>query len=239
MKQLHVLLLLVLPCSSFCVLAEGSGPVLHWGFDRQNDFGYMEDDLSGSSNDGVVSWERVRGTGGFRWAPDAGVVGGAGFLKPHTRGSIRTSTSLSLPSEWSVSVHVKPLVKKRRYADWIHFRSRGGNVPAYFVLSGGGGFDTHYFNGKDKAKIGFGTPLMEAQQWHHLVVVFRKDEVSLFLNGEETTHSKDFQWDPSLQFEVVLSGMGRQHRMEAFYDEFRVYDRALTSEEIRQLAEKR
>lgn len=55
--------------------------LLHWRFDSPCQFGFVEPDTSGNSNDGLLVWARIRAQGGGEYVPDGGVFGGAGVVR--------------------------------------------------------------------------------------------------------------------------------------------------------------
>ena len=227
--------------------SQSPNTVLHWTFDHPHDFGAFEHDASGMSHDGVVIWDRIGAGGGFRWKPNKGLLGGAGHLAKGIRGTLSTERELSLPEEWTLSLMVKPLVKKNRYAEFIVFHSSrkdektGKMTPKpHFSLAQNGRFNIQAHMGEAKGEAQFlGKELMTPDQWNHLVVVYKKDTITMIVNGKADTRPNPVKWSSDQKFKILLSGHNGapHHRLEGDYDEFRIYPRALSESEIEKLGE--
>jgi len=243
----RLVVLIVLSAASLPAAAEDLR--LHWRFDWPCAFGAVEPDASGRSVDGISTWARTRAGGGMRYAPGQGVFGGAGQLgagKPGAlhgvRGSMQSLTPMKLGEEWTVSLWVKPSRDITRYYDivsfvqkqqdqWVSLFSLGqhGRLRANLALDGK---DTLYqFFGKDTK--------LPAGRWSHLLFVCHRDKVSFCLNGKTESQASAPRWDAKTEFFVRLSGRtgGPHNRLYGLYDDLRIYNGALDSEQARDLAD--
>ncbi|WFB36975.1 LamG domain-containing protein [Kiritimatiellota bacterium B12222] len=78
--------------------------------------------------------------------------------------------------------------------------------------------------------------------WYHLVATFKDGEVHVYLNGEEGSYTNDGQGDPMLimptgDVKFLQIGSDYNHSFEGILDEFRVYNRALSPEDVKALYE--
>jgi hypothetical protein len=236
MKKNLLLLFILLP--SLAQGAAGDDLLLHWRFDSPYQFGFVEPDGSGHSNDGLLVWARTRGGGGGEYVPEAGVFGGAGIVRP--RGAFFSRVPFKLPEEWTLAFWVKPADQIDRTDTIITFtdvsrektRFNLGNRGNRFSIStdvdgskGGGRFDTNNAYSLD--------------DWHHVAVAYSKDRLAFYLNGKGYVVSHKLPW--KLDKEVCLQLAGRRggphNRFTGLYDDVRIYGGILDKEAIAALAD--
>ncbi|MBL7077915.1 MAG: hypothetical protein ISS31_10630, partial [Kiritimatiellae bacterium] len=213
--------------------------LLHWTFDNPYEFGAFEHDASGNNHDGVVVWDRIGSWGGMRWAPDRGIIGGAANMPNGVRGYIKSVNEISLPEEWTLSFWVHPVVTKGRIDSLLCLRHKNEDKQRVLNIGGNrkGGYDILHQNGEQKGNYSFVYPMMEKDQWSHVTVVWRKGEITCSYQGESQNLPLKTTWDPSLALELVFSGGSHQHRSYGLFDELRIYNRALSPEEVKKLSD--
>ncbi len=204
-------------------------PVEHWEFDESQ--GTTASDVSGNGNDGTLH-------GGPSW--DTGKIGTSSlsFDGNDDYVQIGITEDLALTNTGSISV-------------WIHPKGLGGAtnsrgtiiakendyVVSWSFSANGGAIDWRFPNRLPKenwhAAGGYIAPINE---WTHLVIVFDKGTVKTYANGELVD-------DVSGTGSIGLSGVqltditigGRPGKAEYFYgliDDLRLYDRALSADEV-------
>ena len=77
--------------------------------------------------------------------------------------------------------------------------------------------------------------MMKKGSWSHVTVVWSKGEVTCYYNGESKKLPLKTAWDTSRKLEMVFSGGSHQHRSYGLFDELRIYNRALSENEVTQL----
>jgi len=250
MKRLTIFFLYIAILFGTVTSTTAAELMLHWRFDSPYAFGAIEPDASGRSIDGISTWARTRAGGGMRYAPGQGVFGGAGLLwggEPGAlhgvRGSMQSLAPMKLGEQWTVSLWVNPSRDVNRYEDvlsfvqkiegqWVTLFSMGqhsGRLRADFRLEGNS--RTYQFFDNDTR--------LSADRWSHLLLVCGEEEISFYLNGKKASEVATTTWDPETEFFVRLSGRngGPHNRLYGLYDDLRIYDAALGSDQITDLAD--
>ncbi|MDF3128765.1 LamG domain-containing protein [Kiritimatiellaeota bacterium B1221] len=80
----------------------------------------------------------------------------------------------------------------------------------------------------------------QANVWYHLAATFTDGEVRIYVNGEEGSYTGDGKGDPMMvmpsgDVKHLQIGSDYNHAFEGVMDEFRVYNRVLSPEEIKAL----
>ncbi|WFB36969.1 LamG domain-containing protein [Kiritimatiellota bacterium B12222] len=80
----------------------------------------------------------------------------------------------------------------------------------------------------------------QANVWYHLAATFTDGEVRIYVNGEEGSYTPDGKGDPMMvmpsgDVKNLQIGSDYNHAFEGVIDEFRVYNRVLSPEEIKAL----
>ena len=96
-------------------------------------------------------------------------------------------------------------------------------------------------NGGDEQQLDGERITPYRKEWIHLAVTIGKDEVCLYLNGALMASSKDMTLRPS-DFHPLLNYIGRSQSaadplFNGSIDDFRIYDYALSAEDIKKLAD--
>ncbi|VGO16253.1 hypothetical protein PDESU_04844 [Pontiella desulfatans] len=217
--------------------------ILNWTFDSVYPNGYIEPDASGNSHDGRLVWYLTRRGGGGEYRPGEGIIGGAAAVVD--RGSIFSDEPLTLPSEWSVSIWLKPKDADEiiRSEDMIAFWTDDGTTKALTVTFTQGKFKIgSVVNGSSKSAEFYPSAAWAVDEWVHLVVTFGNDAINMYLNGTALVRRSGIvanPWDPSIAVTPMLTGSRGQahHRFDGPIDEFRIYGGILSVEEVAALAD--
>ncbi|MDD7984659.1 hypothetical protein PQO01_06815 [Lentisphaera marina] len=214
--------------------------VLQWRFDNPHSYGDIEYDVSGHSNNGIIRWERLGSNGGLRWKPVDGFFKGSAYLPRGVRGTISTQKTLSLPNNWTISLLFKPLNDKTRFDNMISFHCSDDTKKNILSFGQNHRFRINLDTYSQQQTLYFFKDKMSSMQWNHLLIVYETEQVTFYLNGKSQTVKHSSPWNPSTKFKLSLSGRNGSphHRSEGDFDEFRIYGRALDTEEINQLASK-
>ncbi|SEA33128.1 Glycosyl hydrolases family 32 N-terminal domain-containing protein [Thalassobacillus cyri] len=83
---------------------------------------------------------------------------------------------------------------------------------------------------------------MSTGEWHHVAVTMNDFNASLYVDGEEVANSSVFNMEPRMLMETTLNALGKSRRdahslFDGKFDDFRVYNRALSANEIAELTE--
>ncbi|SFM24306.1 LPXTG-motif cell wall anchor domain-containing protein [Gracilibacillus orientalis] len=78
--------------------------------------------------------------------------------------------------------------------------------------------------------------------WQHVAVTIDGFQASLFVNGEEVSSNDTFNVEPRMLMETTMNYLGKSSRNNQAYfaggfDEFKIYNRALSATEIKELAD--
>ncbi|RLG27662.1 hypothetical protein DRO03_11615 [Methanosarcinales archaeon] len=224
------------------VQAEGDddGLVAEWHFDEGS--GSVLADSSGNGNDGVIH--------GATWVE--GEYGGAlsfdgvdDYVNCGNDGSLKRSNTDFTIEAW---------IKLNDYSSsWVEAilsnRASGGGVGSLFFVRGEKDalnkrkvtFDTSVGTESGPPRMVFGITQLQLNQWYHVAATFQykggdANEATIFVNGvaENTATLREIGnpdaqqtwigWEPSQNVDYDFNGI---------IDEVRIYNRALTAEEIK------
>jgi hypothetical protein len=203
-------------------------PLTHWKFDEGS--GTIAYD-SADSNDGVLvngpAWTvgRVDGALSFDGVDDYVNCGNSWVLNPLDSISI---TAWIYPNVLTADNHqaivMRELGPYQNYAFWVSSREGTGDNLEFNV--GTGSDNIHY--------IARGA--ISAGKWQHVAVAMGDGQVSLYVDGVEKLNvdSNSAMWQGDAPF--VIGGRIRDGYSDWFnglIDDVRVYDRALSQDEIR------
>ncbi|HDI52337.1 MAG TPA: LamG domain-containing protein, partial [Bacteroidetes bacterium] len=132
---------------------------------------------------------------------------------------------VNLENNFSVEAWYKKASSVDRYAQILYTRSDGIILGVY-----SGTPNKWKVTKYGVADIYIGTPPQDTQ-WHHVVLVYSSTEgTSVYLDGELNGHSSNTQnVKPHSSFRI---GMGENQYHYGIIDEVRIYNRALSAEEI-------
>jgi hypothetical protein len=220
----------------------GNGLVGHWTFDG-SDFTNRVYDRSGQGNNGYVASDlAVRATSSLKMS---GKLGQAAAFNAASQDFIfipSSSSILDLETALTVSAWVK--TRTESGDDGIFSRGDPGDDRWYFYLDDGalvlgslnnaGNFTFAVENG----------PISHVGEWVHLVGVMDStlsgsDRIRLYRDGIELT-DKTFQWTNGFDSSNTFTDIGALVAGTGFYfdgaiDDVRIYNRPLTTTEIKQL----
>ncbi|MCX7598342.1 MAG: family 10 glycosylhydrolase [Armatimonadetes bacterium] len=143
------------------------------------------------------------------------------------RGSLEMWVSLTWDaSDATRAARRRVLVANER--DW--------NEPGFLCLDTAGGGIGFTFRTPESVHVGGSVAAWKRGEWHQIVVSWEAGQgVWLYLDGREVSH-KEAAWDagrvpPPRRLHLCADCNGRD-RFEGLVDEFRIYDRALTAEQV-------
>jgi len=145
--------------------------------------------------------------------------------------------ALDLPGAAQVAIPLYWQPQAFSVAFWVYPKTLSNYSQQVRAASGWGAFYFHasyngqVFAGTDlSSRIVTGTAGMQAGGWQHYVFTFNKGVGSLYKNGTLLSSS------PGMALPRAWGGMLVGNTGDAFYDELRVYNRALTAPEVSALA---
>ncbi len=235
---------------------EQEDPVVHYTFDPEDISGTVVRDVSGGGHHAelvggvtIDEKDRVGETGG-----SAALDGSSGYVKLPDN-LIR---DLNLEKA-TFAVWVK-LDRQQSGARIFDFASNTGRAvnrnTMYLSPRGDSGalefaivtpFTEKFAN--DTAPLGSnykymlrGNQLLPTDAWQHLAVTIDGFDAALYLNGEKIASSSVYNVEPRMLLETAMNYIGRSRSSAHPYlagriDDFRIYNRALSEEEIAALAE--
>ncbi len=209
-------------------------------------------DMSGHGNHGTVD-SNVSLTTGVH-GEENGAYHFGGF---YNRGRIKIldSESLHFDKESTVAIYVRPTDWKGMDG-WGSFVSRGAHCffareddrDCYILAYDGSDEEFHAFCGtfvmnysEDVASVVSGSFL---EQWIHVCYVFNGINVFIYINGElistlTITNGKEINTANGLNIYLGMEDIsGYSYPMNGDIDELRIYNRALTPEEVKALSHK-
>jgi len=227
MKKLTAALALLLLTTS-CGKGREDGLVARWTFDERAAETVM--DASGNGNDGALA------NGGY----DAGLLGSALKLDGSDDSVMRVAVSESL----------KATRKEITVAAWA-YRTEGRNVaivahgyPTLFLGYHGMQFKWQISLDNGRSGVCYADPAYKAdlQRWQHVAATYSGWVARLYVDGQEICN--DWTWGairmPDVPFTVgaYLDDDGTIiDEMNGLIDDVRIYSRALSTEEIRELSD--
>jgi hypothetical protein len=210
------------------------GLVLYLPFDKPDENGVIHDESS-AGNDG-----RVFGT---KWVSD-GKFGGAyqfHITNLNDRIVIPNSDTLN-PDYITMSAWIKA---PDRDGFWNRIMDKDwGNA---YCMDLGGDWNGKGTRGKLQAELSAGNAgsdrALNDDQWHHVAVTFDGQTICCYLDGVGKDHRvknssplKKSTWDLCIGNSIVDYGTGEFVAFDGLIDEVRIYNRALSADEIKALA---
>jgi len=229
----HFCLLIVAIFVNICLASPRSEQTLdnallaYWPFDEFE--GDMIFDESGHSNDGTIF-------GNVDWV--SGIVGGA--LRFNNSSAYVEVPHLANFRAMEVTIAVWVYQERTGDTTWSGVVTKGGHNPRKgFSLRFGWYNDMRFGIGGGSDFIGPESCWLDTEQWHFVVGTFDGECVKLYVNGvlaKETGYSGPFEVGTA----PIIIGNSQAHNCPFFgkIDEVRIYDRALTAEEIQALYQK-
>ena len=211
-----------------------NGLVLYLPFDKPDESGVIHDE-SGAGNDGRVY--------GATWTPE-GKFGGAyhfNITNLTDRIVIPNSDTLN-PDYLTVSAWIKA-------ADTDGFWNRilDKDFRNAYCLDLGGDYNGKADRGKlifesSRGQVAVTGRVINDNQWHHVAAVYDGQTLHSYLDGYGPSHPakngplKKSTWDLCIGNSVVDYGTGEFIAFDGLIDEVRIYNRALSSDELKALA---
>jgi len=208
---------LLLACPAVCLGQEAPLPIAYWSFDEFE--GPVAPDVSGNDNDAFIR-------AGLQVS---GVSGGALQFDQGTQARVRHSDTLELTGKLTLEAWVK--LDSRAMSGFPTVIREDGCYALRFDGSRLGML--LWFNGQP-VRLSSRTATWETDHWYHLVGAWDGQRLRLFIDG---TEDASLPLEQAGAVDVTLSdcyiGPGDGHgQLAGAIDEARIYDRALTEEQI-------
>ncbi|HEY5233490.1 MAG TPA: LamG-like jellyroll fold domain-containing protein [Verrucomicrobiae bacterium] len=209
------------------------GLVLYLPFDKPDDNGAVHDE-SGAGNDGHVF--------GAQWVSNGKYGGAYQFHITNLTDRIVIPNSDTLNSD---NITIAAWIKAAD-SDGFWNRIADKDFRNAYCLDLGGDYNGKGPRGKlqfetSQGSIGSDRPLND-DQWHHVAACFDGNAVHCYIDGVEKGHPvknagplKKSTWDLCIGNSVVDYGTGEFLAYDGLIDEVRIYNRALSSAEIKAL----
>ena len=216
-------------------LGNGNGLVAHWTFDGKDVVSGKVKDRSGSGNDGSpvsIATSTFYTTGKL----------GQAFNFDGTDDYVDTGTKFpSITSAITVSLWVKPGSSQGTYADILG--NHQGDHKGIVLQQQAGNQNLYYFaygNGSSWVNNSTGNVQLTANGWQHIAVVKDATTCYFYLNGTDQVAARGTCSDAivpatTINFRIAQGFSDGGRFWNGTADEVRVYNRALTAAEIKQL----
>ena len=210
------------------------GLVLYLPFDKPDNNGLIHDQ-SGAGNDGVVY--------GAQWVADGKFGGAYQFRITNVTDRIIIPNSDMLnPDYLTVAAWIKTADR-----DGFFNRIVDKDFRNAYCLDLGGDYKGHGPRGKPALESSRGgvssDRVLDDNQWHHVAATYDGKSVHLYVDGQDKGHPirnggplKKSGWDLCIGNTVVDYGTGEFVGYDGLIDEVRIYNRALSTDEIKLLA---
>ena len=211
------------------------GLVLYLPFDKPDENGVVHD-ASGAGNDGRVY--------GATWVPDGKFGGAYHFSITNLTDRIVIPNSDTLnPDNITVAAWVKAADR-----DGFWNRIVDKDYRNAYCLDLGGDYYGKIHRGKlefetSRGAIEASGRVLNDNKWHHVAAVYDGQTIRCYLDGTGPNHPvktpgplKKSTWDLCIGNSVVDYGTGEFLAFDGLIDEVRIYNRALSADEIKTLA---
>ncbi len=204
--------------------ANGSDPIVAEGLVAYYPFSGNATDESGNGHNGVVS--------GATLTEDKKGISGSAYLFDGSDDQIEvTSLSSFIPSHFTVSAWAKTDNTSESY-----IVSKGSEIPFSMGTKGTGYYRVRGGDYGDGGHEAVGTTPVDAK-WHHIVGIYDGSALMLYCDG---VLEGSLSVTLTMANEILPMGIGYRAKdqsgfFEGSIDEVRVYDRALSSDEIQEL----
>ena len=113
--------------------------------------------------------------------------------------------------------------------EYMYFTVSNGSHPRFAIKARGG----------EEQGLDGGSPTMFSMKWHHVAITMGDDGVTLFVDGRQEAHSDDITLRPD-DIHPVMNWIGRSQSpsdplMKAYIDDVRIYNYALTADELQEV----
>ncbi|TWT01478.1 LamG-like jellyroll fold domain-containing protein [Planomicrobium sp. CPCC 101079] len=86
-------------------------------------------------------------------------------------------------------------------------------------------------------KYALRAPGISTGEWHHVAVSVNDFDAALYVDGEKVANSSTFNMEPRMLLETTMNNLGKSSRdghnlFDGKFDDFKIFNRALSSEEI-------
>ncbi|RKL65648.1 hypothetical protein CR203_19400 [Salipaludibacillus neizhouensis] len=230
-------------------------PVVHYSFNPENIDGSTIKDVSGNGFDAqlmggaeITTEDTVGESGGA-----VELDGESGYVElPENLISDLDLESMTM-SSW---VKVKENQTNQRIFDFSSDTGRSVNRNTMYLSTQGDSgnlefaivtpFTEKFANQNSILGNNYKYALRDARlpttQWQHVAVTIEGFDAVLYVNGEEVSRNSTYNVEPRMLLETTLNYLGKSrrdshHLFNGMFDDFQVYNRALSSAEIELLAD--
>ncbi|WP_230193086.1 immunoglobulin-like domain-containing protein [Paenibacillus sp. CECT 9249] len=230
-------------------------PVVHYTFDPDDVEGQTVKDVSGNGYDAalvggakIVTEDKVGASGG-----SVELDGSTGFVELPPNLIKDLNLEAMTIATW---VKADKNQGNQRIFDFASETGRAVNRNTMYLSTQGdaGGLEfaivtpfTEKF-ANDSSTLGAAykyalrAPRLEAGGWHHVAMTIDGFDAVLFVNGQEAARSSVYNVEPRMLLETTVNYIGKSRKagqslFDGKFDEFRIYNRALSGEEVATLAD--
>ncbi|MEX0924710.1 MAG: LamG domain-containing protein, partial [Candidatus Paceibacterota bacterium] len=204
-----------------------NGLVGHWSFDGPDVSASTADDVSGNGNDGTLNGDV---------SPAAGVIG-QGFSFDGSGDYILVS-----PMDGLTNLTVSGWIYRENNSTWHALSSRqtgsnstrnwwlggesGQNKAFFSMYSSGGAANSHSSNGD-----------LPQEEWTHITGTYNGSAMKIYINGalDKTIETSFTPVTSSADMAIGARGDGGTHYLDGLVDDVRIYNRALSADEVKRL----
>jgi len=202
------------------------GPIGYWNFDEG--YGTTAYDSTGYGNDGTIT--------GATWVQNGKKGKALSFNGSSDYVDCGNDESLEFGTgDFSISAWVKTSGNSEDWAGILWKGKVNDPAPNYepsYSFSKSGSSDSYFFNAghwADRASFG----ALEDGEWHYLVGVVDSGVSKAYLDGKYQNQSIATDSDYSTSFKIGIGVLSRN--FNGLIDEVRIYDKALSENEVKQL----
>ncbi|KAB7673104.1 immunoglobulin-like domain-containing protein [Bacillus sp. B1-b2] len=234
---------------------ESDKPVVHYTFDQEDMNGTIVKDISNNGYDAKLvggskldSEDRIGAS-----TSSVALDGDTGYIElPNNLMKDLNLVNMTM-STW---VKVETNQANQRIFDFSSNTGRVANRNTMYLSTQGdsGNLEfaiitpfTEKFGNKDSLlsnsyKYAVRAPKMATEKWQHVAITIEGFDAVLYVDGKEVSRSSTYNVEPRMLLETTMNYLGKsnndQHSLfKGKFDDFRIYNRALNTEEINTLAD--
>ncbi|MEO0293362.1 MAG: LamG-like jellyroll fold domain-containing protein [candidate division WOR-3 bacterium] len=200
--------------------------IVYWKFDEGTDT--IARDVSGYHMHGVLRNAGWTGQGKFGKA--LSIENGIGYMGTKEQ-------NLEIPKELSVSFWIYRKGPNGSGDEWLVSRNKYGRP--FFINVTKGKKIKAFIRGINNGVYVTANTSIQDSVWNHIVVTYKSGEIKIYINGNldkvDTTLKEDLYYDGKKYSITVGSTDTSNFAMYGYYDEVRIYTRALSASDVRAL----
>lgn len=212
------------------------GLLARWGFDEAT--GTVAYDMSGGSVNGTLSGSPVRATSSLC------KLGGCLLFDGTNSVSAPDTTSTDPTSAWTLSAWIMRNATGTQHSILEKFDNSGGLGNFAMRVTTGDKLTALVWDGTSFEDCGTTATTLLPNTWYHVVATFSAsaNRLSCFVNGAAESTNASVTIDPpasSVTLKIGCRGNDCGTKFDGRIDDARIYDRALTADEISRIARSR